>query len=685
MGVVQAPNIATSHQAGLSNSFTKTPDIHEIVFDVTNQVLYALSKKQLEALEEMEKTFEEIAQRVIDVQKLESITDAEKEKKEIQKALSALGVKPNSSKDLTEIRRLKGKRSWTYVPETFVKETATRKGHKRKGHTKSFSLETTDAKRSIMTDGKIDYTKLKMKMLDPKTNTSDSLAVKAFKNTKATSKWVVLDEHPPQAFMDWANTYNDGIVFGEDNPKQKVNTYGGVQWMRFSSGVGIDGQMDLLKGKVSGNFKSDATMELLSGEANLKITFPEEADSKLKFKMPLKKKLKDTNKYVYTQEDTEIDMGNFIFEVLCSLSGFAGASIVLEAHATIDLDKDKAFQLIPLSKLSKQKREEAEQKRKEEERKNRNKKSLGGTPLSVNENTGADAKAEFFAGAKLGCDIAGEFKWKNPEEKKYVSLAGLKAGAQIGAGLAGEAEFKITYEDGRFMLRGKASLICGLGGGGKVGLEVDPAKIIMLVQFTYHALMNKDYAYMDFIEEKAFHALSYLAVESLTKVHTLIEDSYDDLKGLIDDFQDAWISQTKRQAESKAVAKLVLEDKQNLVRFLTPEAKGRLIAILCRKFWVKEKGDTKFAWDAEERQEDAILVILSWIQSKDEARRVFERVTEENSIRLSESEGRDKVSEALDGLQSLKYYNWKRSWYANLNKKSKTKGKPVKQWDISIF
>lgn len=682
MGVAGAANISTSHPAGLSNSFTKTPDIYELVFDATNQVLYALSKQQLQALEEMEKKFEEIAQRIIDVQRLKSVSNSEKEKKEIQEALSALGVKPNSSKDLTEIRRLSGKKSWTYVPETFINETPTRKGHIRKGHVRRYSLAGEDARRSIMTNGKIDLTKLKMKLLDPKTNTSDSLAVKAFKNIKAASKWDILDKrYPPKAIMDWANTYNDGIVFGEDNPKDKVNTDGGVQWMRFASGVGIDSEMDLLKGKVSGNFKADATMELLSGEANLKITFPEEENSRLEFDMPLKKNGTYTDKY------TNIDMGNFIFEVLCTLSGFSGASIVLEAHATIDLDLDKgkAFQLIPLSKLSKQKREEAEQKRKEEEAKNRNKKRLGTNPLSVNKNTGADAKAEFFVGAKLGCDIAGEFKWKNPEkDSKYVSLAGVKAGAQIGAGLAGEAEFKITYENGKFMLRGKASLICGLGGGGKVGLEVDPAQVIILVQFTYHALMNKDYDYMDFIEEKAFNAIGYLAVESLTRVNTLIEDSYDNLEKIVFEFQDAWISQSRRQAESKAVAKLVLEDKQNLVRFLTPEAKGRLIAILCRKFWFKEKKDTKFAWDAEERQEDAILVILSWIQSKDEARRVFERVTEENSIRLSEAEGKAKVREALDGLESLKYRNWKRSWYAQLGQKSKTKGQPVKQWDISI-
>jgi len=271
------------------------------------------------------------------------------------------------------------------------------------------------------------------------------------------------------------------------------------------------------------------------------------------------------------------------------------------------------------------------------------------------------------------------------EDSKFVSIAGVKAGAQVGAGAGGEYEFKVTYEKGKFMLRGKASLICGIGGGGKVGLEVDPFQVLMLVQFTYHALMNKDYDYMDFIEEQAFDAIGYLAIESLTKINTLIEDSYDDLKGLKEKFEEAWQKQTSRQAESKAVAKLVLEDKQNLVRYLTPEAKGRLIAILCRKFWVKDNKYTKIAWDAEERQEDAILVILSWIQSKDEARRVFERVTEENTIKLSESEGRAKVKEALDGLESIKYSNWKTSWYAKLDKKSKTKGKKLKQWDISIF
>jgi len=176
-------------------------------------------------------------------------------------------------------------------------------------------------------------------------------------------------------------------------------------------------------------------------------------------------------------------------------------------------------------------------------------------------------------------------------------------------------------------------------------------------------------------------------IETFTQPSEYVERVYDGLDKLFNEYKDAWKDQSDRQVESKQVAKQIIEDKEGLVKFLTPEAKGRLIAILCRKYLVKEV-DGEQVWDMEEEQEEAIIVILSWIQSRSEARRVFKNVKEESATEVSETEGRTKVYKALDGRESLEFAKWQYYWFTQMPDKVEKKDDKVsviKQWDLSIF
>ncbi len=83
------------------------------------------------------------------------------------------------------------------------------------------------------------------------------------------------------------------------------------------------------------------------------------------------------------------------------------------------------------------------------------------------------------------------------------------------------------------------------------------------------------------------------------------------------------------------------------MRYTSPEAQGRILAILSRRFWVSK----------EELQEKAILKVLKGFQCRREAELVYARITFGKEP-ISVDEGRKKLFAILDGREQDQYNAW---------------------------
>ena len=263
---------------------------------------------------------------------------------------------------------------------------------------------------------------------------------------------------------------------------------------------------------------------------------------------------------------------------------------------------------------------------------------------------GAGVEGSLFAGVKAGCDVKLKLNWRNPEQKnEWRDLAEAGYGVAVAAGVAAEGEFKIEYENGKFMIRGHAGLVAGIGASGTVNCVVNVEKIIELIQFCYTELRKADFGFVPIFHPLAFENLSALvAFHFVSGIDTavLVLNQWDDI-------YQWWKKRNVGKAEAKTLAININNDhkREKILRFATPEAQGKMLYILSETFW-----DT-----LEEQQEDAVIKLLKNFQSMRELKEAFEHMTPDGSSTKKWEEGEARIVYLLDGEQQEAYTSWKDS------------------------
>lgn len=154
--------------------------------------------------------------------------------------------------------------------------------------------------------------------------------------------------------------------------------------------------------------------------------------------------------------------------------------------------------------------------------------------------------------------------------------------------------------------------------------------------------------------EVVFEYLLILTIETFEKGMDKIEEIYEGINDIVKSY---WRENFSTLEKEQNIAKGIINASDNeaeLLKNLTPEGKGKLLFILSKRSLISK----------EDWQEEAIMKILEFCQSRKEAKQVFKSITSDNSKLEEAEEGKTILLAILDDTGKYegrtKFYNWYR-------------------------
>jgi len=449
-------------------------------------------------------------------------------------------------------------------------------------------------------------------------------------------KWAPKDaDHFSGILTDWAKVMGasatsflergqkeiiEGIVGAEksdpNNPYRVVDMKPEAQFLRWTAGAGAEATFMPCQGNffdkrdknMAQRFKRAAKAAQFSIKANAEASFAV-GEAKVETIMYLPHAAGwhlDT-----TVIDQPLDLGYFRLRGDLTLYALAGASIALEAGASLMVTGDKQ--------------------------------GLRGTPKNqsgTKTKVGGKGEVKLFAGLKEGVSLAGALQWLNPEgfvnpgkPKKadvnkaiaaYVDMATVSADAALVQGLAATLGFECAYRNGNFVIAAKAGACLGLGGSGSVGANVGLEQIAQFFMCIAHQLKQSDYKKIPQLIGEAdfyiFNQILYLttatsrSLESFFRVKSsMIDNMYNETSSAIQQIGARFIKTIEERLKSG----------WGWHSYLPPESRGALIKSLI------EASKTSSATNDNLRKSAAFSIneILTTAQSARHLNKTIERVT----------------------------------------------------------
>ncbi len=228
----------------------------------------------------------------------------------------------------------------------------------------------------------------------------------------------------------------------------------------------------------------------------------------------------------------------------------------------------------------------------------------------------AEAVAEAFLGAKAEAGLKAGLDWRKPQQSTDVQPNNWGALGSIGytvtalAGIGGTGEFKVGFdtESQRFVLRVHAEAALGAGIGGQLDIVVGLGQCYDFIQLIHNELERNHFNYLDIFENTSdgskidvfqlFSAWSWKLMQkgipaggALLVAGYVAETSIDILKSTNNLIKE-WESNDLLAEQVNSLTDTLQQD-PSLIKFLTPEAKGRILFDLISK--PKDLGDY---WDS---------------------------------------------------------------------------------------
>lgn len=227
-----------------------------------------------------------------------------------------------------------------------------------------------------------------------------------------------------------------------------------------------------------------------------------------------------------------LDLGYFRLRGDVTLYALAGASVALEADASLIITGDKQ--------------------------------GLKGTPKKqarAKAKVGAKGEAKIFAGLKEGVNLAGALQWLNPEgfidpgePKKadvnkaiaeYADMAEVSADVSLIQGLAAALGFECAYRNGKFVVAAKANACLGLGGSGSVGAKVGKEQIGQFFMCIAHQLKQSDYKKIPQLMMEAdfyiFNKILYLSTIANQRIESFANKQLREINDRYEQFQHSLV------------------------------------------------------------------------------------------------------------------------------------------------
>jgi hypothetical protein len=456
-------------------------------------------------------------------------------------------------------------------------------------------------------------------------------------------------------------------IFGTEksdpnNPYRMVDMKPEAQFMRWTAGAGAEATFM----HSQGNFfdKRDKTWMQRFKRASKAAQFSVKANAEASFAVGEAKV--DTTLYLphaagwhldTNALDHPLDLGYFRLRGELSLYALAGASVALEADASLMITGDKQ--------------------------------GLRGTPknkLGAKAKLGAKGEAKIFAGLKEGVNLAGALQWLNPEgfvnpgkPKKadvnkaiaaYVDMAAVSADVALIQGLAATLGFECAYRNGHFVVAAKAGACLGLGGSGCVGAKVGKEQIDQFFMCIAHQLKQSDYKKIPQLMLDAhfyiFNEIMYLSLASGRALETFagvaaktIKLRYEETTSSIQQFGIQFVKELEHQIISS----------WGWHAYLPPEARGSLI----KSVIVAIKNQSSSNDDIRKSAGFVINDLISTTQSIRHLNKTLERVT----FSIGQQSDRSSAVQSIHSLSmGTAFENCVNSCETRLAEASPLKGRP---------
>jgi hypothetical protein len=457
-----------------------------------------------------------------------------------------------------------------------------------------------------------------------------------------------------------------------NDPHRMIDLKPEAQFMRWSAGAGAEATFMPFQGSLydardrnwNQRFKRAAKSAQFSIKANAEASFAA-GEAKV-----------ETILYIphaagwhldTTIVDQPLDFGYFRLRGDLTLYALAGASLALEAGASLMITGDKQ--------------------------------GLRGTPPRQ---TGAKAKvggkieAKVFAGLKEGIKLAGALQWLNPEgfinpsgPKKqdagkavaaYTDVASIDTDVNVIEGLAATLGLECDYRNGNFVIAAKAGACLGLGGSGSVAGKVAVAQIGQFFMCIAHQLKQADYKKLtQLLNRRAFDTLNrifYLVVAAQETLESFvgtpameIERTYTRMIGAIKENGEQVLTRMGQE----------LKTGWGWYSYMPPESRGAMIASI-----VEVMNQPRNFSNNDLRQLAAFSVneLMATTQSPGHLNNTLDRIT----LAMGEGPGRNRGIQLIDSLVAgTMYTNCVARCEAQVAKASPLMGRPFMRNDEPDF
>jgi hypothetical protein len=421
-----------------------------------------------------------------------------------------------------------------------------------------------------------------------------------------------------------------------NNPYRMVDLKPEAQFLRWTGGAGAEATFMPCQGNffdkrdknMSQRFKRAAKAAQFSFKANAEASFAV-GEAKVETIMYLPHAAGwhlDTDAL-----DHPLDLGYFRLRGDLTLYALAGASVALEAGASLIVTGDKQ--------------------------------GLKGTPKNqagAKAKLGANAEAKVFAGLKEGVSLAGALQWLNPEgfinpgkPKKadlnkaiaaYVDMASVSADVALIQGLAATLGFECAYRDGHFVVAAKAGACLGLGGSGCVGAAVGKEQIAQFFMCIAHQLKQSDYKKIPQLiaegEFYIFNQIMYLVVAGGRSLESFVGTQAIEIKN---NYKE--ISSSIKKLGGKFIKTMEenLKSGWGWHSYLPPESRGAMIKSIL------EAANNTTADDLRKSAAFSINELLATTQSTRHLNKTLERITFSIGNRFYLNAGIQAINSIISG------------------------------------
>ncbi|WP_150914471.1 LysM peptidoglycan-binding domain-containing protein [Marinobacter halotolerans] len=479
----------------------------------------------------------------------QAISPLQKTKLEVVSELEEMGVvgtSMQSTPPLTEIKRLKGNKHYTYV-----------RSDKIANHWRSYKMTAQDRKRSAgwMSQKGIDGNKLKE-------------AVESDFGIKFKADLWKLD--PDSNLSKSLNQFYDEVswsVWGDKDAQAKNRNETGfdasaeAQLMRFAAGAEASGEFTPSEGKVHLQAKADAQFSLAQGKASIEQAFPANDYSEIRIYYRVGG---------WDGKRAYATLGHFQARLTITASGYAGASAMLAANVKVDCSEG-----VP---------------------------SIKGIAAGDSDQ-GVNAEAGAFAGVRGGCELLGALYWTDVLSKQSDWKALCQIGPKVegAAGIGADVYLKLAFSEktGKFLLKAHAGLVLGLGASGSFLLEVSAQEMLEMIHFVYNSLLKVDFRYVELFDRqsKAFERYVQVSLFALSRgveyavaATELATSGFDYMEREVIAFISAQREGLAKENDVEILAENLIKDiarnEKSVFRHSPPEVKGVVLYKLTYDHWL---------------------------------------------------------------------------------------------------